>query len=284
MKGRKRKVTTLSVLIAFGLLILLIPQASATVVYIRDFNDGVMDWTVGQGNFIVYEHTPTDYALYSGSSGTIGEWCWKQIPDMSDGTWSFDFFYPQVNNGWMRLYFFLNGTLGDPWYGYNFYGYYLETEIDDWTDPTSLRLMKIDNGTETLIGFTVFDDSICGSWTRINVTRDSATGKINVWANGTHEIQGSDSTFTHSEKFCFYTEKRVNTVLVGAMLDNLVIEDEITIYPPGLATTTPTTGEETTTPTGPNGGTPNPIDPMLLIAVGGGIVVLLVIVILLRRR
>jgi hypothetical protein len=276
MKKKSLKLIPLLICVLFA--ITLIPQTSATVVFTEDF-DEVMDWTVGQGNFTTYEYAPSDYALYSGISGTVGQWCWTQTPDMSDGSWSFDFVFPQLDNGWMRLYFFLNGTLGDPWYGYHFYGYYLEIDIDDWTDPTSLRLMKIDNGTVTLLGIAVFDNSICGTWTEIDVTRNSANGEIDVWVNGTLEIQENDSTFTHSEKFCFYNEKQVNTVLVGAMLDNLVIDDEL----PQETTTTTTTTTTTGTGTGNGNGEPFVLDPMLL-AIGAGVVVLLIVIFVIVKR
>jgi hypothetical protein len=276
-------------MIVVASLLLVLPYASvrdvsAAEVFQEDFNDGNLHgWGfMASSNFTAYEHAAGDYALHSGSSSSIGQYAWCNTTALSDGTWSVDIFSPLPNDSTTRLYFYMNGNFQEP------FGYFIEIKED--TGNPSLRLCKDDNGTAYLLGLFIFSSYWHHTWTHFDMTRDSSTGEINVFVNGTHTIQDFDTSFNHTEKVLFHNFKGGPLgfrVIVGLMLDNLAINDTITLEEPDDSTTTTeeeatSTASDTSGTTGTGGGTP--LNPLLLAAVGGGVVVLLVVVLLVKRR
>ncbi|MHA1958565.1 MAG: hypothetical protein ACW968_16780 [Candidatus Thorarchaeota archaeon] len=81
-------------------------------------------------------------------------------------------------------------------------------------------------------------------------------------------MQGEDTEYDSSELFALQFEQ-------GQMIDNIVIDDEITVTPPTTTPTTPPTSPTTTPP---------PFD-WLPIGIGvSAVVIVLVLVIILKRR
>ncbi|MFW9788428.1 MAG: hypothetical protein ACFFE1_12170 [Candidatus Thorarchaeota archaeon] len=262
-------------------------EVPATVVFHDDFQDGNMDgWTVALGNFTIAEYATGEFALLSGRSNTIGQYVWNSTPVMTEGTWSFDYYHFSYSDIWIDFHFFINGTLIDN----DIDGYMLE--ITHETGPYSLRLIRIEQGSETLLKFGIIPEGFAGTWTHFDITRNATNGEMNVWMNGTWALDAMDTTFNRSEKFVFFNFKggpMGNRVVPGIMLDNLIIDDQITIFPPEPTPTVSTSTEpsistttsETTTPTG--NGEPFVLDPMLL-AVGGGVIILLVVIVVIMKR
>lgn len=275
MKFGKGKIVALLVCLLFAFST--ISQTAATEIFSDDFDDGsISDWTIGQGVFIAFEHTASDYALYSDSSDTIGQWTWCSTPVMTEGTWSFDYYHKHYADSYVDFQFFINGTM----IGNDMDGYLLEIRTES-VEP-SLRFIKTNQTVETLLAFWIFPDYFSDTWTHFDIIRDGSTGDMNVKVNGTSVMNATDTSFNRSEKFGFFNFKSgtlYNRVIVGIMLDNLVFTDEV----PEDTTTSETAATTSDTTTDP--GNPFALDPMLLI-IGGGFAVVLIIVafIVIKRK
>ena len=152
-------------------------ECSAAIVFIEDFQDGnIDDWTVYNGNFTVREYAPGQYALLTGTGVfiTISASC--PTTAVSDGTWSLDYYHQSYPDSYSSIYFYLNGTTsGDDWVGY------LIEIARDTTGLPSLRLMKQNQSTPTLLTLWIIPDYIGNTWTHFDMTRNTTTGEINVW-------------------------------------------------------------------------------------------------------
>jgi len=281
MKNYDIRIT--SFLIGLILILTLLPQSAAAVVWSDDFNDGNLDgWTIADGNFIAYEHSSGDYALCVDPSSASYGYAWCSSND-TVGQWSFDYYAPSGDiNSFVDFWFIYNGTgLLDP------KGYCVSVDRD--ADVPSLRLIRFDGSFVggALIGLWVFPEIISATWTHFDITRDGATGEMNVWMNGTWIMDATDTEFNHSEKFVWMNFKGGvigDRIFQDIMLDNVVADDEILLYhDDGTTTTTePTTPTEPTT-TDPGDGEPFVLDPMLL-AIGGGAVALIIIIVIVLKR
>jgi hypothetical protein len=285
MNGKKLRIFLFIAIVTAGFMLMAVPQASAVSLFDDDLDDGNhVGWSFSEyANFTCYQHSPSDCTLYSGISDTIGQQAWCDAPSMSHGTWSFDVFHPAKSDSWIKIGFFANSSM-------DWAGYYLEISVGDWDEPAFLRLARNDNDSVSFVVFDIFDSSWCNTWTEFDITRNSTTGETNVFVNGTYMMTGTDTTCNRSNGFNFANFKAgplYDRVIVGAMLDNLLIDSEITLERPVTSTTTDTETGTTSTSSistaSSGGGGSFSVDPLLL-AAGGGAVVLLVVVVLLKRR
>ncbi|MHA2311591.1 MAG: hypothetical protein ACXADF_08840 [Candidatus Thorarchaeota archaeon] len=248
---KRRNSMRVSAILAIALIMLMTLDASATVVWSDDFNDGNYNgWTIERGGF-----SASNGYLECTVSGT-GKVA-KIVHDstVGAGTWSFDFFYVIPGAIWVLF----------------------------WGDDTSIA-------TGTIFNIQIYDDLVLlnknnqelgawsyGSpltvgWTHVEVTMDDSFN-IDVYVNGTHRIHSAtlDPLVT-----CLYFVVAMNQI--GQAVDNIVVSEQEATE----TTTTPTTiSTPTTTPTIPS----MPPVPMEMIAlVGGAAVVVIVLVIFMKRR
>lgn len=252
----------------------LFPQSAATVVWSDDFSDGNYDgWTVTEGTWVV-----TGTEMYLECDHEVFDNRISHPSTQIVGTWSFDH-YQGTNSiiGMAGTYFFFmqNGT--DPTYNYDGYGIKIA--------GTHAYLVRSEGSIFTVQNLGLVDlGDIRWAWVHYDVTRNS-TGGFNVYVNVTDgvteaepDISVVDTTFSLSQQLV------VHNNIIGSRVDNVEVDDEILITPPvEEPTTTEPTETPTETPTN-GGGTPLPIDPMLLLVGGGVVVVIIAVVVLMKRR
>jgi hypothetical protein len=248
------------------------PLASRSAeVWSDDFDDGNYDgWTICENPdlFIADSNwSAADYCL------EIVQEDWGIISYPSSvayGTWSFDFKAneSQVTSGAQAEIVFISSNLDgnepEDWYGYWVHFAFVSAE-EDYEFALSLR--KGDwSGDTTTVCWNSTSVPVAG-WHHIDVTRNT-TGSFSVFHNGSLSMQGEDTEYDSSELFALQFEQ-------GQMIDNIVIDDEITVTPPTTTPTTPPTSPTTTPP---------PFD-WLPIGIGvSAVVIVLVLVIILKRR
>jgi hypothetical protein len=177
------------------------------------------------------------------------------------GTWSFDMFVPDDGEGVIDVMFMSNGSRPYP----DHFGS-LFMSVEAWIDHGRFDFWML-RGTGNGVLFDQFVPAEFGGWHHFDVTRES-NGQFNLFHNGTfkHQVLNNDvATSTYFEVWCGNAS--------GAMIDNIVVDDEITI------TRTTTTTDDGPTPP------PTPIPWDLIAIVGGvGVVVIMLAIVCLKRR
>ncbi|MHA2026983.1 MAG: hypothetical protein ACW98U_13870 [Candidatus Thorarchaeota archaeon] len=264
MKTNLLKITSLVIGLVFVLSLL--PQSAAAEVWSDDFND-LDDWTVTQG-----EWTAASQTLESVDDGNWRTYdiIWHES-NTTTGTWSFYyqlFGFDEIEC--TTILFMANGT-DSP---FEYFGYGIR--ISD-TNAFFVKHHGDYNRVDTYAGGVASFDDACGTWTKFDITRNSA-GEFHVYINATstEEVPAfsvNETEYDYSERLVIY-----HRGWFDACIDNLVVSDTIDIMP-----ITPTTPTLTTNSTPITGETPPP-DMTPLIAGAGGVVVLLVAVVFLKKR
>jgi hypothetical protein len=248
------------------------PLASrSTEVWSDDFNDGNYDgWTICENTDLLIldsNWSAADYCLRIDQEdrGVIS--CPSSI---AYGTWSFDFKAneSQIESDAQAEIVFISSNLdGDElsdWYGY-WVHFSFNIAGEDYTFSLSLRRGDW-SGDVTTVCWNSTRVPVAG-WHQIDVTRNT-TGSFNVFHNGSLIMQGEDTEYDSSELFAILFEQ-------GQMIDNIVVDNEITVTTPTTTATTPPTATTTAT-------TPPPFD-WLPIGIGVSAVVIILVIFLKRR-
>jgi hypothetical protein len=234
---------------------------TAATVWSEDFAD-MTEWTttafvtwqsgpIVEGNFSVIDGKLTvmdDDVNYARHDSAVTE-----------GTWSFDMFVPDIPHGYVGVSFMSNGSrpleLDSRWIaveatmeGLDRFNFWWQRGPDNWVGDICYT------PTGSILG-----------WHHIDITRTSG-GTFNLFFNGSFEYTTLTNDVTQSTYLECYG---VNAT--GAMFDNIVVDDDPgKITPPTTPPTTPTAA-------------PLPWD---LIAIGGGVAVVVIVlaIVCLRRR
>lgn len=267
MKIKETKLAPLLFFLIFA--ITLMPPVAATVVWSDDFNDGNYDdWTIEESAWVI-----VDGALdHDSSFYNTGE-IWHDSTQVV-GTWSFDILH-EGYIAWDRyirilVNFMINESSG--------YGIRIS--------ETGVYFQRIDDGTPTPLQFTIVEN-LEGTWTSYHITRD-VSGTFNVYLNTTSDVAEpnltvTDTTYSLSDRFVIREESNFLSNQ-GFSIDNIIVDDEITVTPSEATPTETTTPTETETPTDPGNGEPFPLDPTVLAIGGGAVIVLLIVVVVAKRR
>ena len=247
----------------------LFPQSAAAVDWEDNFDDGNYDgWTVAYGEWRVeWEEKWLETYLGAGMIHRI-----SHPSDVVVGTWSFDHYHGyDAFQEYTTVWFLTNGTdTPDENYGYG-----LRMRQND----IYLIRLRGEWDQDMLISGAVYtpDEPYDKTWTHYDITRNS-TGAFHVYVNATTDV--AEPVFTVVDTEYSYSERLIIDVRgdVSHCIDNIVVDDNITITPRAPTTPTPTA---TTTTEGP---TPL-MDPILLVA-GAGVagIVIVAAVVFMRRR
>jgi hypothetical protein len=243
-------------------------NAHADEVWRDDFEGPLEDWTI----FAYPSHTDVVKieGNFSTADGTL-----KVLDDdintarhnstVNIGTWSFDMFVPDDDEGFLRVEFMSNGASLD------ILGNMSWVAVSAWLDEAGRGFYVLYGfGSGRTVHQHITDIPLQG-WHHIDVSRNSS-GYFKVYFNETLKANFTNPSVTSST----YLQVVCDDVSGGA-IDNLVVDDEPI---PDPEPTTPTTPTPTPSPT------PTPIDPVVFVLIGGigvGVVIILAIV-LLRRR
>ena len=270
MRRREGIAVLLAVL---GLVLLLPQQSTAAVVWTEDFSSGISDWTIGYGNWEVFNgylrhDTSTEPyigVIFHESNQTVG-------------TWSFDAKMHASTEDWHATFLFMaNGTTDDH------YGYGIRMAV------SSIHLIRQSggDGSAASLGFR-YIEGLAGTWVHFDVTRD-AEGSLKVWFNAqSDEVEANitfmETTYTESTHFVVYSRGSFM-----ANIDNITVNDEFLVSEPETTTTTGTSTTETnstTDQTSSTGGTGDsgPDMTLLLAGAAGGVVILVVAIVLVKRK
>ena len=156
MNEKRLRAIAIPVLIALGLLVMLIPETSAAVVFADDFDDGNYDgWTVEAGSWEVVDGS-LDADTGYGMSVPCKIW---HNSSTAVGTWSFSIFHDAFTYGetfhYLYMNFMMNGTSG--------YGIRI-------THSGSIYLVRMDDDTPYPLTFIINEDIIY-TWTHFTITR-----------------------------------------------------------------------------------------------------------------
>jgi hypothetical protein len=240
--------------------------ANATLFLEEHFdNEDPPGWTMfGYENMTSLVTTEGSFSVVDGRLTALGDDIniARHDSDMTVGSWCWDMFVPDEDDGWFYVYLMSNGTRPFPAFASTFVcvgAWILENDFLAWQGT----------GTDADLLSNIYMDSIQGLH-RIKVNRTS-DGYYEVYINRTlrgfferNEVVSS----TYFEVGCRNA--------TGAWVDNIYVSDDLNFEPPP-PTTTPTT-----TPT-----TPPPGDfPWILVAVVGGVAagVIVLAIVCLRRR
>jgi hypothetical protein len=218
------------------------------------------------------------------SAWDIRIWC---PSNQTTGTWSFDYLNivdgPDAAHGDFfckyNVHFMATGSASSP--GCNISGYSIQFSED------VIYILRYDDYDPVLLKMVLLEGQ-WGTSTKYDITRD-ALGAIRVYANATTSIaepviECVDTTYNHSEKFMINLYYN-NYPYRLSSIDNIVVDDNITVVPPPPPTPTPpesSTTEPNTTPEPTGLGFT--LDPMLLVVGGGAVVLLLILVIIVKRK
>lgn len=261
-----------------GLLVCLVfasfPHSEAVVDWSDDFNDGNYDgWTVEEGDW----DASTGVLI-----GYVPPWVTKiWCPSTQvEGTWSFDHYNvadpPPDKTFTYDVHFMANGSAASPGCNISGYGFRIK--------ELSVYLIRWDSYKPVILRVNIVE-GIRHNWNHYDITRNSTTGEMNVFVNGTHVLQATDTTYNYSEKFMIHLEARWTLNHYDA-IDNIAVDDEIIPEVEHTTTTTtePDTPTPTETPTEPNPIEPLTLDPMILAIGGGAICILAVVVVIIKRK
>ena len=236
--------------------------SDAAVVWEDNFDDGNYDgWTIlGYESDTSLVMIPGNFSAAEGMLTVLDDDMnvARRESTTSVGTWSFDMFVPDDGDGVIDFMFMSNGSRPYPHFASRF------VSVEAWIDMSRFDVWGMDG-----LSGRLFDNwaPVLQGWHHIEVSRNSG-GRILVYFNGTLRADFDNnvvSTSTYLEIWC--------TNATGAMIDNIVVDDEPLPNP-----TTPTT-----TPTPTPTATPLPWD--LIAIVGGvGVVVIVLVVLFAKRR
>ncbi|MGY5853552.1 MAG: hypothetical protein RTU92_08315, partial [Candidatus Thorarchaeota archaeon] len=207
------------------------PQlCSASTVWSDNFDDGdYNDWVVLAGSVSASEYnlrvTGIGYAVvYRNSSVVIGTWSFDL--DMTDDIDDVQvcFITKYIDGVYVRDNYLIENTGDDTGFRlvrWIWTGSYMEFLILDLYTPSG---------------------GIAG-WHHFDITR-SPSGEINVYLNGTHVMDATDTTNDISS--CFVFNIPVGPSGTGPAIDNIVVSDSVDIVPPTETTSTTTSPTETT--------------------------------------
>ncbi len=243
---------------------------NADEVWSEDFEGPLEDWTIFGYIYDGYP-VPTE-GNFSHASGTLVSLdddvnIARHDSDTSVGTWVFDMFVPDDDDGEGNIYveFLSNGS------SFIEFGNASFVSVGAYLDDNKFVLWSI-VGSSWSVYKNIIIDPLQG-WHRIVVSRTSE-GRFLVAFNGTIVANTTHTLVTSS----IYLQFICNDA-AGAAIDNLVVYDDPEEFwnHVDLTTTTPTTPTTTATPL--------PIDPVLLGLFGGiGVGVVILLVIIYRRR
>ena len=271
MKSKILKIAGLMICLLF--VFSSIPHSTAVVVWSDDFNDGNYDgWTVEEGDWDASTGVLIGYV----PPWVTRIWC---PSTQVEGTWSFDHYNvadpPPDKTFTYDVHFMANGSAASPGCDISGYGFRIK--------ELSVYLIRWDSYKPVILRVNIVE-GIRHNWNHYDITRNSTTGEMNVFVNGTHVLQATDTTYNLSEKFVIHLEARWSLNHYDA-IDNIAVDDEITQVPPESELTTPPEPESTTsTTTEPGPGEPLTLDQMLLVIGGGGVVLLVVAVVIIKRK
>ncbi|MFW9850735.1 MAG: hypothetical protein ACFFF4_16535 [Candidatus Thorarchaeota archaeon] len=257
VKRRGYKIVGLAVLILLCWMGYSPIAVSSTEVWSDNFNDGNYDgWTICENTAIISPSTWSAADNYL----QIDQEDWGIISHPSDtayGTWSFDVKGDEalVDSASHASIEFIstNVTTLDDLNDWTCYWIYFTVSSVSEGKMYTLKLRKNVN---TVLAF--YDTPVpVGGWQHIDVTR-TAAGMFSVYLNGSLVMQVGDNDITTSDMFTLSPNK-------WHMIDNIVVDDEITI--------TPTTTTDV------------PVDwTLIIIGVTVVVIVLVLVIIVLKRR
>jgi hypothetical protein len=245
-----------------------ITTTSADEVWSEDFDVPPDDWTIFGYIYDGYP-VPTE-GNFSYASGMLEALdddvnIARHESNTSVGTWSFDMFVPDDDDGEGGIYveFMSNGS------SFIEFGNASFVSVGAYLDEDKFVVWSI-IGSSYQVYSDIHVDPMEG-WHHIEVSRTS-DGHFCVWFNGTPEAHFTNTAVTSSIYLHFLCNDAT-----GAAIDNLVVDDIVKQCSLTHTTTTTTTTTPTTTPT--------PIDPgLIILIVGTGAGVVLIAIVVLRRR
>jgi hypothetical protein len=249
----------------------------ADEVWSDNFDDEVLDgWTLfgyeddGTGSFLA--ETEGNFSAEGGELIVLDDDVnvARYNSTTSVGTWSFDMYIPDDDDGGIDVVFMSDG--GRPGYdnpgpGTVFSGNWVALEA--YTNVGSFFLWQAEEGNPASISS--WDIEYHG-WHYFNISRTS-DGHFRVFHNGTlwmHRVPLYNVTSSEYLEVWFGNA-------TGWAVDNIVVDDEPIPTTTTTTTTTPPTTNTTTTP-------PPPPIPFELIIIGGGIVVVAIVLVVVYAR
>jgi hypothetical protein len=261
----------------------LFSQSVAAVVWEDNFDDDDLDgWTEHEmldKTDWLFDFIAENDACYADCPDYSNGWTWLSHPSsQSEGQWSFDYFQPAGKEGPSDIIVMANGTMHD----FDGYGVSIATTSTDCYVSIAKYHGDFDlSDVKTNLDIYVHGAEIQGSWIQFDATCES--GDMNVFMDGELILQYSGIEYDNSSMFIFSVggQRVTGSDYDGFGMDNVVVDDEITMTPTPLTDPTPTDTTAT------NGGTtpPPPMDTTLLIAgAGAAVVVIMVAIVFLKKR
>ncbi|MGY5863536.1 MAG: hypothetical protein RTV41_02970 [Candidatus Thorarchaeota archaeon] len=236
-----------------------------------DFNDGdIDDWTVQgwnmttdppsalPGNFTADDQTLRAYDEETNKA--------THNSTVAYGTWSFDVHCVSVPNNHSYIAFVSGPATefgGPDWESTVSFEYGLVFVNGEFAGYNhTFILYRRNQGSVFVVPIGEYEVDVISGWYHFDITRN-VEGSFQVFINETLQITASDTVYTTSEIFSFYTH-------AGVALDNIVV---VPLLPDTSTTTTSTT---------PIDG--EPLDMTLLLIAGGGIAVVVIVGIIVRLK
>lgn len=250
----QKRITTFFTLVALLLVLSLhLPlqnRVTATEVFSDNFNDGNYD---GWGTYGFYRND-TENLFYPAianfsaadqtlkATGPTGSFPWwtSNVAYISSslayGNWSFDVLVDDQNAGFIEIQIIADHY--SPWRLYSAFPppkmnacYSIEILThakSGWNDRPTIFLTKYVHPTFTTLDYYETGPSLSNwstAWNHIDVTRNSTSGRFEVYLNGTLRLEASDNAITTSNYFAFWAQS-------GQALDNVIFDDGIIPTPP----------------------------------------------------
>ncbi|MGY5879493.1 MAG: hypothetical protein RTV31_04535 [Candidatus Thorarchaeota archaeon] len=231
-------------------------NASATEVWSDDFETDLGDWTILGYNSTDLSSIAGNFSIADGMLTSLDDDIniARHDSTVSVGTWSFDMFVPDDDDGTgsIDVMFMSNGSRPYPQYAS------LTISFEAWYNENRFDLWEI-RGLNDAALLDYFVPSGIEGWWNVIITRTSG-GEFSIYLNETLRMSVVNNDVTSSTYLEFFCANAT-----GAAIDNLVVDDEV--------------WEPTTTPT------PTPL-PWDLIAIGGGVavVVIVLLILIIKRR
>ena len=236
--------------------------AEAAVVWSEDFESGLTDWTILGYNGTTSLPIAGNYSDADGMLTSLDDDhnLARHDSTTSVGTWSFDMFVPDDDdgNGAVDVMFMSNGTRPFPIYSS------MTVSFEAWYNMDRFDLWELRGNGEGILLDQYTPSAGIEGWWHVEVSRSSG-GHFWVYLNENLIMDVVNNDVTSSTYFEFYCGNST-----GAALDNIVVSDEVLPPPETSPTPTPTA-------------TPIPLE---LIAIGVGVVAVVVIlaVVCMRRK
>jgi hypothetical protein len=182
------------------------PTPDQSIVWADDFEDGdTAGWRQDSGKVFFV----TDEVLTTGPTG--GDIYHESI--VSNGTWSFDVYFPEEHENYEPSYQFCV-TCDKDWK----FGFGIGCRIEG-SKNTSVFIITLDNRTKYTKPSVSLGRKLVG-WNHFDITRDEL-GNANVYLNGELILQHKDELNISPHKFYF------NTGVIGPVFDNLLVRNQV---------------------------------------------------------